>query len=476
MANQITRRLHATWGALFVSSLVSFCIIVLGILFFLRGRILMEQQLKAKLVATAAAAAMQFDGALVEKIRGPEDMSSPLYHRMIAQLQGIIESVPHIHFSYIMRKTEDPNILEFVADADSLKTKNQLDVNSNGVVDIDERPAFPGDTYDATEFPQLREDAFTRPAVDPGVTNDQWGSLISGYAPVRNWETGKIVAVLGVDMSADDYNALAQTVFSPIAFLLVLLAAALIAAYLIYVLCRSRIEEIRVLEVERSSLVLLTSHQIGTPLTLFKWSLEMLRNPDPTEPFDVLLKKHVANLEEGIARMEKILAGFREAGQVEEGKIPFQLDWVLLHEVVQAVLKESEKELGFKNQRVEMELDSHLRVHVDPTLIGGVIRELLDNAKTYSPEDTSILVRAYRKDGFAVISVTDHGQGIPDDDLPRIFEKFSRAANASHFYADGKGLGLFIAKGIVQRAGGNMWMESKIGKGTTVTFTLPLPK
>jgi len=105
----------------------------------------------------------------------------------------------------------------------------------------------------------------------------------------------------------------------------------------------------------------------------------------------------------------------------------------------------------------------------DPTAAGGI-----ENAKKYSPERTPVKITVWQEDGEARVAVADSGIGIPAADLPRIFERFSRASNVDDRRFHGMGLGLFICRGIVEEHGGRIWVESEVGKGSTFHVALPI--
>ena len=100
---------------------------------------------------------------------------------------------------------------------------------------------------------------------------------------------------------------------------------------------------------------------------------------------------------------------------------------------------------------------------------------MIFNACKYTPQGGSIQVRLGSQNQHALVEISDSGIGIPEDELPRIFEEFFRARNAKKIEKDGTGLGLSIAKQVVERHAGKIWVTSKEGKGTTFSFTLPLP-
>jgi signal transduction histidine kinase len=104
-----------------------------------------------------------------------------------------------------------------------------------------------------------------------------------------------------------------------------------------------------------------------------------------------------------------------------------------------------------------------------------VVDNLLSNALKYSPDGTDIDVTVSRIDGAILTSVADHGIGIPRDEIPQLFERFHRARNVSSRYYGGLGLGLYIAKAIVEAHDGSIAVESEEGDGSRFTIRLPLP-
>ena len=114
-------------------------------------------------------------------------------------------------------------------------------------------------------------------------------------------------------------------------------------------------------------------------------------------------------------------------------------------------------------------------LHVDPDRMRQVIDNLLSNAMKYSPEPSPIEVRAHVEVGHMLTSVIDRGIGIPSDEIGRLFERFHRARNVSSRYYGGLGLGLYIAKAIVEAHNGSIGVVSEEGQGATFTIRLPLP-
>ncbi len=452
-----------------IAFVIMLALAIAGVIFFFRGRAIMEEQLKDKLRSTSAAAAMQFQGEALDTIQAGDTMeSSPALREMVQQLQSLRENITHVQFAYIMRKTDDPHILEFIADADLALTDEQLDRNKNGQVDEDEVASLPGELYDGSEFPVLESEAFLHPSVDEHVGKDQWGAIISGYAPIRK-SNGQVAGIIGIDMNADEFVSLSHSIFSPVALLLVLLASICLGAGSSLFVWRKRLESLQKLEIERSGLLRLAFHQLGGPLTIISWSLEELEAEGP-----VSIQRSIVNIQEGVKRLTAILKTLKNADLVHTGKIEYKPEFASLTTVLEKVVKEVGPKLALRGQRVLLELEQNITMILDPQLISGVALELLTNAMDFSKNGATIIVKSHRQGSYAEFSVVDTGCGIPKNDLKRMFEEFTRAGNATKFKADGNGLGLYIVKGIIEQSNGRIFIESEEGKGTTVTVRLPI--
>jgi signal transduction histidine kinase len=462
------------WRIWFVLAIVLLLMGTLGMAFFSRSRAIMEEQLKTNLRNTAAAAAMQFDGAQLEQIHDVKDMESPVFKEIADRLIFLRSKVPDIRFAYILRRTNSPHTLEFVVDADAVLSPSELDLDGNGAVDPDEEPSYPGDRYDIHEVPALQLDAFQHPSTDEEITYDQWGALISGYAPIRRKDNGKVVAVLGIDMLARDYLQSSYSIFSPGALFLVLLAIVCLTAGFVLLLISKQVENLRQMNAERTGLLQLTFHQLGEPLTIFKWSLETIKERRPGESLEKLIPDHIKNMETGIERMSGIIDDLRGAEQVELRTLAYHPQRSSVSELLSEISQDTQPFLAHRKQKLEVICENKLWCSFDPQWIKQVLHALLENAMNYSPESSLITLKAAYKRNHVVVQVMDRGAGIPAKDLPHIFEKFRRGSNAGIYTPAGTGLSLYTAKGIIGMAGGKMTVESAEGKGTIVSFTLPV--
>jgi signal transduction histidine kinase len=112
-------------------------------------------------------------------------------------------------------------------------------------------------------------------------------------------------------------------------------------------------------------------------------------------------------------------------------------------------------------------------VRADPRWIKQVFRNILDNAVKYSPQGGLVVMKGEVRDTDVVVSVADHGIGISPEDVVALFAKYFRVRSESTLHVPGTGLGLPIARAIVEAHGGRIWVESEIDEGTTISFSLP---
>jgi signal transduction histidine kinase len=440
-----------------------------GTFFFLRSQVVLEQQTRSRLTEIAAIAAVRIDGGLMKKIRGPEDAGKPAYRQLLKELRAVRDASSFLKSVYVLRKTDDPGILAFVADASAADTTERLDENGDGIVEENERAALPGELYDIRQAPAMLA-AFERPSADPEIVKDLWGKTVSGYAPVRDGGDN-VVGIIGVDMEADDFVALSQSIFSPVAFLLALAGAVILAVTLLLSSWRRRIEDLEEMEHERSALLDLLLHQLGAPIATFKWWLEIFRERGECAKYEDICQ----NFEESSARMTGILAAMAEAQRTANGGKRERVQAIDLSVVVKEATNEASARMKVRKHAIQYIADPEPgSVKIDRDAFAAVARELLDNAQSYAPVGSTITVRLWRQLRHVHLSVEDRGCGILPEDLPHIGERFVRGKNAHKLQPVGNGLGLFIAKRIIESAGGSLRVESEFGKGTIITVSLPV--
>jgi len=172
-------------------------------------------RIQDKALSIAATAALQFDANDLDKLRTTEDIQKPEYSKVIYLLNEIRRQNEDVKYIYIMRPTNDPNTLEFVADADSIDPFTKKDLNSDGEITDADWLSPPGELYDVTGQESIRESlAGSIPTVDEAPYTDQWGTFISGHAPIKD-ANGNVAALLGVDIFASKIYDFTNDTFYP---------------------------------------------------------------------------------------------------------------------------------------------------------------------------------------------------------------------------------------------------------------------
>lgn len=465
------KRLNIDIGVVLPSVIIMIATACAGSAFFLQSRNVMSMKIREELRMAAELAAAQINGDRLAEIQGAESRQSPVYLDVVNQLRAIRTAIPNARFTYIFRRTGHPHTLAFVADADATSTQEELDHNRNGMVEVDEIAALPGELYDISEQPELQGPAFLQ-AVTTDVYTDQWGELISGFAPIKD-ARGKHVAVLGIDMDAHEFVSMSQSAFSPVSLLLVLLLGAVGSVILGYAAWSRRERFYKRLDEQRSSVISLAMHQIGAPLSSMRWWVDLMKENDK-EHAETENAEGFAELDKAITRMSELIESLRKATSVAEGITEKNIERIDLYEIITDAIAAKEPESQKKHLRVNLQMDQQINVQVDRKLLAGVVQELIDNAISFSPENTQIDIAAERKGRSVTVTVKDRGYGIPAEDIGTLFREFKRASNATKYKPVGNGLGLFVARKIVELFDGRMWLQSEEGKGTTVGFVLPV--
>ena len=236
------------------------------------------------------------------------------------------------------------------------------------------------------------------------------------------------------------------------------------------------ITELRRLEQMRKDFVANVSHELRTPLTAIQGFAETLltgalEDKTNNRRFVEIIGNHAARL----ARLSNDLL---KLSQIEAGKLNADFQPVDLKLLVDSGVEAARGAAANKNLTITpSKLASNLpRVRGDANLLRDILRNLLDNAIQYTPSGGRVEVSAALHDGFAVVTVSDTGIGIPQSDQPRIFERFYRVDAARSREVGGTGLGLSIAKHVVEAHGGKIWVESIVGSGSSFHFSVPLDR
>jgi signal transduction histidine kinase len=229
------------------------------------------------------------------------------------------------------------------------------------------------------------------------------------------------------------------------------------------------VSEIRRLEMVRRDFVANASHELKTPLTAMRGFAETLIEDDPP---DDLRRDFLSSIRANTLRLQHLVDDLLDLSRLESGGWVAKVEEVDLASVVEVLWE------GFRDRAsargMTFSLTGNALVLADEQGVSQVIQNLVDNAIQYTPDEGSIVVEVTKGGGFARIEVSDTGMGIPTSALPRVFERFFRVDPARSRAEGGTGLGLAIVRHLVEAMGGDVWVESELGQGTSFFVTLPL--
>jgi signal transduction histidine kinase len=224
------------------------------------------------------------------------------------------------------------------------------------------------------------------------------------------------------------------------------------------------------LEELRRQLVTDVAHELRTPLTNIRGYLEALRD-GMVEPERAVID----SLHEEAMLLHHLVDDLQELSLAEAGGLTLERRPLVLADVVDRATRAVRPRAETEGVALRVDLSEDLPlVDVDPRRIGQVLRNLLDNGLTHTRPGGEILVDARAGDEWVEVGVRDTGAGIAAEDLPHVFERFYRADRSRSRATGGAGLGLAIARQLVEAHGGRIEVESEIGQGTRFTFTLPV--
>lgn len=212
------------------------------------------------------------------------------------------------------------------------------------------------------------------------------------------------------------------------------------------------------------------AHDLKTPLTTLVAQAQFLERRAETEPAAPADLPGLRRIVREAKRLSSLVLELLDASRLEQGKLVGEREPVDLVELARDIARRD----SYQDRRIVVSADAPVVGSYDPRRIGQVLENLVENAVKYSPDEGEISIAVAQRNGEAFVDVADLGIGIPAGDLPQIFDRFHRASNVDDRRFAGMGLGLFICKGIVEQHGGRIWVESRVGAGSTFHVVLPL--
>ncbi|MDP9246329.1 MAG: ATP-binding protein [Chloroflexota bacterium] len=212
------------------------------------------------------------------------------------------------------------------------------------------------------------------------------------------------------------------------------------------------------------------AHELKTPLTTLLGQAQILELRFGRDPSLAQHQPAIGRIAREARRLSALVEDLLDASRIEEGKLDVRREPIDVAAVVRAVAERSRPE----KERIIVDARERLTGSFDRRRIEQLVDNLVENGIKYSDDESPVEVNAWRSEGDIRISVRDHGIGIPASDVPHVFERFHRAANVDARRYAGIGLGLYICRGIAQKHGGRIWVESTVGEGSTFHVALPV--
>jgi signal transduction histidine kinase len=488
-------------GSLIATLVVVFAIIASWIL-YTQTIALLTDNLRQRLLSISVTQAANIRPEALLALQSEQDWVKPEWREVVTQLKRAKDTNDDIVFMYIFRKTdEDPSQMEFVADAESLYPyantdlypQNDVDANKDGVVDPEgaDKLQWPGQPYpEAVEIPEAYE-AYNGPLTARELYEDTYGSVLTGYAPIRD-QDGKVVAVLATDIQADDFFTITNQNLYPFLFFIAFLVLIIVSLSFSLILIWKRGAEafanlskkledangrLKELDKMKSEFVSIASHQLRSPLTAIRGYASMLLEGS----FGRLPKKSkeaIERIAESSHYMALSVEDYLNVSRIEAGHMKYELSDFDLKSEIEKVAEEMRPAVEHKGLALEYKTDckGSCKIHADIGKTRQVLHNLIDNAMKYTPGG-KISIVTHDDPGKRKIYVTikDTGVGMSRETIDALFDKFVRAQNANKVNVTGTGLGLFVAKKMVEDMGGRIWAESE-GEEKGSTFNVEFPE
>jgi signal transduction histidine kinase len=219
----------------------------------------------------------------------------------------------------------------------------------------------------------------------------------------------------------------------------------------------------------KSRFVSMASHEFRTPLSTVLSSAALVSRYNQLGDQEKS-EKHIIKIKDAVKHLSDLLEDFLSLGKLEEGKVQVLVEPVEINENLKEIIEEVQV-IVKKDQVIHLESSAGALFYTDRKLLRNIIINLLSNAIKFSPEGSSIFLKAAIHEDELLITVEDNGIGITDEDQQHLFSSFFRGKNAINI--QGTGLGLHIVKRYVELIQGNIALKSKLHQGTAVMVSLP---
>ena len=230
------------------------------------------------------------------------------------------------------------------------------------------------------------------------------------------------------------------------------------------------IAKLQQLDKLKSEFMMITSHNLRTPVSIIKGYIDNMRNMDPPENILAMLEPISVNAN----RLGEYAEDALTVSSIENGKDILGLTLVDIAPLLRTVSDEFSKLAEQKKLSFDSLIETSSKVNINVPGFRSALWNLLDNAYKFTKEGQSVSLMAVDNNGNLEVSVKDTGVGISSDELPKLFTKFHRATDTLKFDYEGVGIGLYVSKLVIEQQGGTIKAESKLGEGSVFTIFIPI--
>jgi PAS domain S-box-containing protein len=230
----------------------------------------------------------------------------------------------------------------------------------------------------------------------------------------------------------------------------------------------------KMLETMKSEFIATVSHELRTPITSLGMEVDILQK-EVLGGVNKEQKKILTSAKDDVERLRKLVKDLLDLSQLESGKYELKKELVRVERLVEEAVGAMELQFSAKNITMDIRIPPGLpAIVIDLHQYTWVITNLLNNALRHTASGGSVVLAVQRQAAELLVRVADTGEGIPKEYQDRIFDKFVQVKSASETTPGSVGLGLAIAREIVEEHGGKIWVRSEVGIGSTFYFTIPL--
>lgn len=282
-----------------------------------------------------------------------------------------------------------------------------------------------------------------------------------------------IIGLITISAMLGTYLVATKYIIQPEVIALIVIGVTAILIIIGYLIIQG-FEKLAAANQLKTEFVSIVSHQLRTPLTGIKWTINlMLRQPIKDLTSQQLAK--IESIKEINQRMIDLVNDLLNVSRIEQGKLGLRPEKISLKKMSQDLIKDYLPLAKASNINLSLEIAQNIPlISIDPQGIKVVLQNLIDNAIRYIKNQGQVKISLKRKNNMIRCQVLDDGVGIPLEDQRKIFQKFFRSRNIMKYQTEGTGLGLFISKSIIEASGGKIGFESQEDKGTTFWFEIPI--